>query len=144
MLRQTTGWTGLRRCVCDHYRGGPAEGNTFNIQTHPAQARRRFWWVCWDGHRKHTAWTGTVCSLLALLFTDLMTSGLRAQVCIGLYLFSHILQHLEGRHKRGQMDHGWLLPSSVLACCRFLHPAPAPVTVNGFPVLIKLMKYPHN
>lgn len=33
---------------------------------------------------------------------------------------------------------------SVLACCHFLHPAAAPLVVNGVPVLLKLMKYPHN
>lgn len=33
---------------------------------------------------------------------------------------------------------------SDLAYCHFLHPASASLTVDGFPLLFKVMKYPHN
>ena len=33
---------------------------------------------------------------------------------------------------------------SVLARCHFLRPAAGPLVVNGVPVLLKVMKYPHN
>lgn len=72
----------------------------------------------------------------------------RTHLCCFLYPIYSYLATLGGQAQmrtdgsRDFYSHSCNL--SVLAHSHFLHPAAAPLIVNGFPMLLKVMKYPHN